>query len=104
MVLFPQNSILAIAGDDESVRLHVMGEKKMVCEFKAHETRWVCFSQILSTSSTIVVPGVWAVFWGYRVKAVDSFVMEDYCVMVTASNDGLIKMWKLHLKEVSLII
>lgn len=28
--------------------------------------------------------------------------MEDYCVMVTASNDGFIKMWKLHLKEVCL--
>lgn len=42
-------------------------------------------------------------FWGYRVKAVDSFMMEDYCVIVTASNDGLIKMWKLHLKEVRLM-
>lgn len=29
--------------------------------------------------------------------------MEDYCVMVTASNDGFIKMWKLRLKEVRLI-
>lgn len=104
MVFFPQNSILAIAGDDETVRLHDMGEKKMVCEFKAHETRSVCFSQILSTSSATLVPGVWAMFWGYRVKAMDSFIMEDYCVMVTASNDGLIKMWKLHLKEVRLII
>lgn len=43
MFFSPQNSILAIAGDDESVRLHDMSEKKMVCEFKAHETRWVCF-------------------------------------------------------------
>lgn len=42
-------------------------------------------------------------FRGYRVKAVDSFIMEDYCVMVTASNDGFIKMWKLHLKEVRLM-
>lgn len=41
-------------------------------------------------------------FLGYRVKAVDSFFMEDYCVMVTASNDGFIKMWKLQLKEVRL--
>lgn len=32
-------------------------------------------------------------------KDVDSFVMEDYCVLVTASNDGFIKMWKIHLKE-----
>lgn len=35
-------------------------------------------------------------------KAVDSFSMEDYCVLVTASNDGFIKMWKLHLTEVRL--
>lgn len=35
-----------------------------------------------------------------RVKAIDSFNMEDYCVLVTASNDGFIKMWKVHLKEV----
>lgn len=30
-------------------------------------------------------------------------MMEDYCVMVTASNDGFIKMWKLQLKEVRLV-
>lgn len=36
----------------------------------------------------------------FRVKAVDSFTTEDYCVLVTASNDGFIKMWKIHLKEV----
>lgn len=35
-------------------------------------------------------------------KAVDSFMMEDYCILVTASNDGYIKMWKLHLKEARL--
>lgn len=43
-----------------------------------------------------------ASFCDFRVKAVDSFIMEDYCVMVTASNDGFIKMWKLHLKEARL--
>ncbi|XP_049454544.1 p21-activated protein kinase-interacting protein 1-like [Epinephelus fuscoguttatus] len=71
-VKFLNNSILAVAGDDEFVRLCDVGKKTWVCEFKAHET---------------------------RVKAVDSFMMEDYCVLVTASNDGFIKMWKLHLKE-----
>uniref|UniRef100_A0A671VF48 PAK1 interacting protein 1 n=1 Tax=Sparus aurata TaxID=8175 RepID=A0A671VF48_SPAAU len=71
-VKFLNNSILAIAGDDEIVRMCDVGTEKLVCEFKAHET---------------------------RVKAVDSFMMEDYCVLVTASNDGFIKMWKLHLKE-----
>ncbi|XP_034468363.1 p21-activated protein kinase-interacting protein 1-like isoform X1 [Hippoglossus hippoglossus] len=71
-VKFLNNSLLAVAGDDEIVRLCELEKLKCVCEFKAHET---------------------------RVKAVDSFMMEDYCVLVTASNDGLIKMWKLHLKE-----
>lgn len=69
---FLNSTILAVAGDDEFVRLCDTGKEKWVCEFKAHET---------------------------RVKAVDSFMMEDYCVLVTASNDGFIKMWKLHLKE-----
>nr|XP_040027222.1 p21-activated protein kinase-interacting protein 1-like [Gasterosteus aculeatus aculeatus] len=71
-IKFLNNSILAVAGDDEIVRLCDLGKEEWVCEFKAHET---------------------------RVKDVDSFVMEDYCVLVTASNDGFIKMWKLHLKE-----
>lgn len=71
-IKFLNNSILAVAGDDEIVRLCDVGKEKWVCEFKAHNT---------------------------RVKAVDSFNMEDYCVLVTASNDGFIKMWKLHLKE-----
>ncbi|XP_029380314.1 p21-activated protein kinase-interacting protein 1-like [Echeneis naucrates] len=71
-IKFLSNSIVAVAGDDEIVRLCDIETQKWVCEFKAHET---------------------------RVKAVDSFHMEDYCVVVTASNDGFIKMWKLHLKE-----
>uniref|UniRef100_A0A3Q1FW37 PAK1 interacting protein 1 n=1 Tax=Acanthochromis polyacanthus TaxID=80966 RepID=A0A3Q1FW37_9TELE len=71
-VSFLNNSILAVAGDDETVRLCDVTTEKWLCEFKAHET---------------------------RVKAVDSLMMEDYCVLVTASNDGFIKMWKLHLKE-----
>ncbi|XP_067462547.1 p21-activated protein kinase-interacting protein 1-like [Thunnus thynnus] len=71
-IKFLNNSILAVAGDDEIVRLCDVGKEKWVCEFKAHDT---------------------------RVKAIDSFNMEDYCVLVTASNDGFIKMWKLHLKE-----
>lgn len=71
-VNFLNNSMLAVAGDDEFVRLCDLGEGKWLCEFKAHET---------------------------RVKGVDSFLMEDHCVLVTASNDGFIKMWKLSLME-----
>lgn len=69
---FLNNTILAVAGDDETVRLCDVEKAKWVCEFKAHET---------------------------RVKAVDSLTMEHYCVLVTASNDGFIKIWKIHLKE-----
>ncbi|XP_062337193.1 p21-activated protein kinase-interacting protein 1-like [Osmerus eperlanus] len=71
-IKFLSNTIVAIAGDDETVRLCDVETQQWVCEFKAHET---------------------------RVKAVDSFTMEDYIVLVTASNDGFIKMWKLQLKE-----
>lgn len=39
----PQNAMLAIAGDDDIVRLHDITKKKLVCEFKAHETRQVFF-------------------------------------------------------------
>ncbi|MEQ2284046.1 p21-activated protein kinase-interacting protein 1-like protein [Ameca splendens] len=71
-VKFLNNSILVVAGDDETVRFCDMGKAKWVCEFKAHET---------------------------RVKALDSLIVDDFCVLLTASNDGFIKMWKLHLKE-----
>lgn len=71
-IKFLTNSILTIAGDDEMVRFYDVDTEKLVGEFKAHKT---------------------------RVKAVDSFTLDDYCVLVTASNDGFIKMWKLHLNE-----
>nr|XP_061795801.1 p21-activated protein kinase-interacting protein 1-like [Nerophis lumbriciformis] len=69
---FLNNSILAVAGDDETVRLCDLAKGEWVCEFKAHET---------------------------RVKAVESFKIDDDCILVTASNDGFIKMWKLHLNQ-----
>lgn len=71
-IKFITSSILAIAGDDEIVRLCDVGTEKCLCEFTAHET---------------------------RVKAVESFSMEEFCVLVTASNDGFIKMWKLQIQE-----
>ncbi|XP_054611699.1 p21-activated protein kinase-interacting protein 1-like [Dunckerocampus dactyliophorus] len=71
-IKFLSNAILAVAGDDEIVRLCDVDEEEWVCEFKAHET---------------------------RVKAVEGFNMDDHCVMVTASNDGFIKMWKVHMNE-----
>ncbi|XP_035285247.1 p21-activated protein kinase-interacting protein 1-like [Anguilla rostrata] len=72
-VKFLNDVILAVGGDEETVRLYDIGTKKSICEFKAHEN---------------------------RVKALDSFTVEDYCVLVSASNDGFIKIWKLHLDQV----
>lgn len=72
-IKFLTNSILTIAGDDETMRFYDVDTEKLVGEFKAHET---------------------------RVKAVESFTRDNYSVLVTASNDGFIKMWKLHLNEI----
>ncbi|KAI1902160.1 hypothetical protein AGOR_G00041840 [Albula goreensis] len=73
-VKFLSDAILAVGGDEESVRLYDINTEKCICEFKAHEN---------------------------RVKALDSFTLEDYRVLVTASNDGFIKIWKLYLDQAS---
>ncbi|TRY91390.1 hypothetical protein DNTS_013521 [Danionella cerebrum] len=65
------NTLLAVGGDDESVRIYDVTSQECVCEFKAHEN---------------------------RVKAIDSFLKDDFCVLVSASNDGFIKLWKLNLE------
>ncbi|XP_066539556.1 p21-activated protein kinase-interacting protein 1-like isoform X2 [Hoplias malabaricus] len=70
-VSFLKNTLLAVAGDDESVRVYDLDSEKCVCEFKAHEN---------------------------RVKAVQSFTADEECVLVTASNDGFIKLWKLSME------
>ncbi|XP_067291370.1 p21-activated protein kinase-interacting protein 1-like isoform X2 [Pseudorasbora parva] len=69
---FLKNTLLAVGGDDESVRIYDVTSQKCVLEFKAHEN---------------------------RVKAIESFMKEDFCVLVTASNDGYIKLWKLNLEK-----
>uniref|UniRef100_A0A8C2JVS5 P21-activated protein kinase-interacting protein 1 n=1 Tax=Cyprinus carpio TaxID=7962 RepID=A0A8C2JVS5_CYPCA len=71
-VKFLKNTLLAVGGDDESVRIYDVTSQECVCEFKAHEN---------------------------RVKAIDSFMKDDVCVLVTASNDGFIKLWKLNLEN-----
>ncbi|XP_051543170.1 p21-activated protein kinase-interacting protein 1-like [Myxocyprinus asiaticus] len=71
---FLKNTLLAVAGDDESVRVYDVTSQKCVCAFKAHEN---------------------------RVKAIQSFMKDDFCVLVTASNDGFIKMWKLNLENLA---
>uniref|UniRef100_A0A672LAX4 Uncharacterized protein n=1 Tax=Sinocyclocheilus grahami TaxID=75366 RepID=A0A672LAX4_SINGR len=71
-VKFLKNTLLAVGGDDESVRIFDVISQKCVCEFEAHEN---------------------------RVKAIESFMKDDGCVLVTASNDGFIKLWKLNLEN-----
>ncbi|XP_068016895.1 p21-activated protein kinase-interacting protein 1 isoform X1 [Melanerpes formicivorus] len=70
---FITNSIIAIAGDDEIVRLYNCDSQKCLCEFKAHEN---------------------------RIKDIYSFEREGKHIIVTASSDGYIKMWNLDLNKI----
>ncbi|XP_053102415.1 p21-activated protein kinase-interacting protein 1 isoform X2 [Hemicordylus capensis] len=72
-VKFITDCILAIAGDEEFVRLFDCVSQKCLCEFKAHEN---------------------------RIKEIYSFEMEGLHVLVTASSDGYIKMWSLDLDKI----
>uniref|UniRef100_A0A8C5KJ88 p21-activated protein kinase-interacting protein 1 n=1 Tax=Jaculus jaculus TaxID=51337 RepID=A0A8C5KJ88_JACJA len=67
-VTFLSDDVLAVAGDEEAVRLFDCDSLMRLCEFKAHEN---------------------------RVKDLFSFQIPEHHVLVTASNDGFIKMWKL---------
>lgn len=67
-VTFLSDSVLAVAGDEEVVRIFDCDSLECLCEFRAHEN---------------------------RVKDMVSFEVPDHHVLVTASNDGFIKMWTL---------
>ncbi|KAM9233339.1 p21-activated protein kinase-interacting protein 1 isoform 2-T2 [Dugong dugon] len=72
-VTFLSESVLAVAGDEEVVRFFNCDSLMCLCEFKAHEN---------------------------RVKDILSFEIPEHHVIVTASSDGFLKMWKLnHDKE-----
>ncbi|MBN3298968.1 PK1IP protein, partial [Amia calva] len=71
-IRFVTNSIVAVAGDEETVRLYDIDSEQCLCEFRAHDN---------------------------RVKALYSFEVEDVSVLVSASNDGFIKMWKLNIEQ-----
>ncbi|XP_044282302.1 p21-activated protein kinase-interacting protein 1 isoform X1 [Varanus komodoensis] len=73
-VQFITDTIVAVAGDEEFVRLFDCKSAKCVCEFKAHEN---------------------------RIKEIYSFEMEGSHILVTASNDGYIKMWRLDLDKMT---
>lgn len=72
-IRFITNTLLAVAGDDELIRLYDPDSQKCLCEFKAHET---------------------------RVKSLHSFEYKEFHVLVSSSSDGYVKMWKLDLNEV----
>uniref|UniRef100_A0A8B9XLE7 p21-activated protein kinase-interacting protein 1 n=2 Tax=Bos TaxID=9903 RepID=A0A8B9XLE7_BOSMU len=67
-VTFLSESVLAVAGDEEVVRFFDCDSLTCLSEFKAHEN---------------------------RVKDMFSFETPEHHVLVTASSDGFIKMWKL---------
>ncbi|KAM8792140.1 p21-activated protein kinase-interacting protein 1 isoform 2-T2 [Rhynchonycteris naso] len=67
-VAFLSESVLAVAGDEEVVRFCDIGSLTCLCEFKAHEN---------------------------RVKDMFSFEIAEHHVIVTASSDGFIRVWKL---------
>ncbi|XP_062070898.1 p21-activated protein kinase-interacting protein 1-like [Lepus europaeus] len=67
-VTFLSDSVLAVAGDEEIIRFFDCDSLSCLSEFKAHEN---------------------------RVKDMFSFETPEHHVVVTASSDGFIKMWKL---------
>lgn len=72
-VQYIMESIIAVAGDEENVRLYDTDSQNCLCEFKAHET---------------------------RVKALHFFRVGENNVLATASSDGYIKLWKLNVEEI----
>ncbi|XP_049739492.1 p21-activated protein kinase-interacting protein 1 isoform X1 [Elephas maximus indicus] len=68
-VRFLFESVLAVAGDEEVVRFFNCDSLMCLCEFKAHEN---------------------------RVKDILSFEIPEHHVIITASSDGFLKVWKLN--------
>ncbi|KAJ1200517.1 hypothetical protein NDU88_004341 [Pleurodeles waltl] len=72
-IQFVTDGIFALAGEEEVVRLYDCNSLESLCEFKAHEK---------------------------RVKSMHSFEVEGLKILVSASTDGFIKMWKLELEKI----
>ncbi|KAM5157966.1 p21-activated protein kinase-interacting protein 1 [Mantella aurantiaca] len=73
-VRFITDTLLAVAGDEELIRLYDVESQKCLCEFKAHET---------------------------RVKSLYSFQHDDSHVLASSSSDGFVKLWRLNLHKVN---
>ncbi|XP_040316228.1 p21-activated protein kinase-interacting protein 1 [Herpailurus yagouaroundi] len=72
-VTFLSESVLAVAGDEEVVRFFDCDSLMCLCEFKAHDN---------------------------RIKDMFSFEIPEHHVIVTASSDGFVKMWKLKQNKI----
>ncbi|XP_078544214.1 p21-activated protein kinase-interacting protein 1 isoform X2 [Lissotriton helveticus] len=72
-IQFITDDIVALAGEEEVVRIYDCNSLESLCEFKAHEK---------------------------RVKSIYSFELEGSKMLVSASTDGFIKMWKLELDKI----
>ncbi|XP_075069160.1 p21-activated protein kinase-interacting protein 1 [Mixophyes fleayi] len=73
-IRFITDTLLAVAGDEDFIRLYDTDSQKCVCEFKAHET---------------------------RVKSLHYFEYEQSHILVSSSSDGYVKMWKIDLNKVN---
>ncbi|XP_069816283.1 p21-activated protein kinase-interacting protein 1 isoform X2 [Dendropsophus ebraccatus] len=73
-VQFITDSLLAVAGDDDLIRLYHTDSQKCLSEFKAHET---------------------------RVKSIHFFECKGSPIIVSSSSDGYVKMWSLDLNKVN---
>ncbi|KAM8966551.1 p21-activated protein kinase-interacting protein 1 [Pelodytes ibericus] len=72
-IQFVTDTLLAVAGDEEVIRLYNTDSQKCVCEYKAHEN---------------------------RVKNLHIFHFEGNPIIVSSSSDGYVKMWKINTEKV----
>ncbi|KAM9308297.1 p21-activated protein kinase-interacting protein 1 [Gastrophryne carolinensis] len=73
-IQFITDAFLAVAGDDEHIRIYDVESQKCLCAFKAHET---------------------------RVKNLYFFKRKDSLVLSSSSSDGYVKLWKMNLDKLS---
>lgn len=85
--------------------VRVQGSRNQVsAEPAPHHLYQPCVCHVVIMMEEEEVPLSFVSFCDFRVKAVDGASVDDYFVLVTASNDGFIKMWKIHLEEVRCLL
>ncbi|KAM4705383.1 p21-activated protein kinase-interacting protein 1 [Rhinophrynus dorsalis] len=71
-IQFITDTVLAVAGDEEEIRLYDADSQHSLCEFKAHEN---------------------------RVKNLHAFEWEGSHVLASSSSDGYVKVWKINMEK-----